>query len=221
MKKYDGVLKRVRALEQKKGIVYAKPDGKLCRSLRVIYTVVFAYTMAINLLYIAGMLITVDAGTTLMPDVLNSVLTVSACSIFVIAGLVLMYCKFYLTAGITSVIPLVFLVPVFAVRLKDDLDGLFGYKYSFYWRHFVPIVIMILLMVWMTVIAQRAKIKTDRLYKKVTENLFNMYKVTDDESENISEEQWNDFLQNYNPDEYKGQIVREITEEKAENNEVQ
>ena len=48
-----------------------------------------------------------------------------------------------------------------------------------------------------------------------------MYKVTDDESENISEEQWNDFLQNYNPDEYKGQIVREITEEKAENNEGQ
>ena len=80
---------------------------------------------------------------------------------------------------------------------------------------------MILLMVWMTVIAQRAKIKTDRMYKKVTENLFNMYKVTDDESENISEEQWNDFLQNYNPDEYKGQIVREITEEKAENNEGQ
>lgn len=221
MKKYDGVLKRVRALEQKKGITYAKPDGKLCKSLRVVYTVVFAYTMAINLLFIAGMLITAEAGTVLMSDVLNSILTVSVCSLFVIVGLVLMYCKFYLTSGIMSVIPLIFLIPVFAVRLKDDLEGIFGYKYSFYWRHFVPIVIMIILMVWMTVLTQRAKIKTDRMYKKVTENLFNMYKVSDDETENISEEQWNEFLENYNPDEYKGQFVREIAEEKKENDEGQ
>lgn len=40
MKKFDGVLKRVRMLEEKNGISYAKPEGKLYKTLKVLYILV-------------------------------------------------------------------------------------------------------------------------------------------------------------------------------------
>ena len=38
MKMYDNVLRRVRMVEEKNGIRYAKTDGKLYLALRIIYT---------------------------------------------------------------------------------------------------------------------------------------------------------------------------------------
>ena len=220
MKKLDGVLRRVRALEEKRGIAYAKPEGKLYKTLRVLYTLVYIYGMGINLLFIAAMSLKLDAGGVATKDVLNSIITVSVCSFLSIVGFILMYCKVYLTAGILSVVPLIFTIPLFAGAMEESIDGILGYRYSFYWRHFLPVLVLTLLMLWMTIIAKRAQIKTDRMYKKVTENLFNMYKLSEGEAENISEEQWESFLTNYNPDDYKGQFVKEITEEKvAEENE--
>ena len=52
MKMQESVLRRVRAVEEKNGIKYAKTDGKLYKTLRVFYIIIFAYTMVINLLYI-------------------------------------------------------------------------------------------------------------------------------------------------------------------------
>ena len=49
--KYN-VLKRVRQVEEKNGIIYAKTDGRLYKTLKVLYTVVFAYTLAVNLLFV-------------------------------------------------------------------------------------------------------------------------------------------------------------------------
>lgn len=221
MKKFDGVLKRVRALEEKNGIKYAKPEGKLYKTLRVLYTLVYIYGMGINLLFIAAMSLMLSSDMATVNDALNSLVTVSVCSLLSIAGFVLMYCKIYLTAGILSIAPLIFTIPVFAVAMEESIEGILGYRYSFYWRHFLPVLVLTIFMVWMTVIAKRAQIKTDRMYKKVTENLFNMYKLSEGEAENISEEQWDEFLTNYNPDEYKGQFVKQMADKEAEENEGQ
>ena len=52
MKMQESVLKRVRMIEEKHGITYAKTDGKLYKALRVSYTLLFIYTMGINLLFV-------------------------------------------------------------------------------------------------------------------------------------------------------------------------
>ena len=44
------------------------------------------------------------------------------------------------------------------------------------------------------------KILTNEMYKKVTENLFNEYKQSVGEDDNISEEDWEEILKNYQPD---------------------
>ena len=198
MKMQESILRRVRMIEEKNGIKYAKTDGRLYKALRVISIIVFAYTMAVNLLYIVGMLF-VYLGTDSFENVLNSLISVCVCTALMIAGFILSFFRFKLAAGIISIVPEIFLIPVFGTVLSDGI-GFMGFKASFYWRHLVPLVLLIILMTATTVIALRARIKTEKQYKKVTDNLYKLYQQNGND---ISEEQWEEFLRNYDPYNYK------------------
>ena len=93
MKMQESVLRRVRAVEEKNGIKYAKTDGKLYKTLRVFYIIIFAYTMVINLLYISGMAL-VYGGTEDFKNVVNSLIAVCVCTALIIAGFVLSFFRF-------------------------------------------------------------------------------------------------------------------------------
>ncbi len=198
MKMQESVLRRVRMIEEKNGIKYAKTDGKLYKTLRVLYIITFAYTMAINLLYIAGMLL-VYGGTDNFKNVVNSLISVCVCTAVIIAGFVLSFFRFKFAAGVMSIAPEIFLIPVFGAVMKDDL-GFMGFTASFFWRHFAPLALLVILMTATTVIAVRARIKTEKQYKKVTENLYKLYQSTGGD---ISDDQWEEFLKEYDPSDYK------------------
>ena len=190
MKMQESVLKRVRMIEEKHGITYAKTDGKLYKALRVSYTLLFIYTMGINLLFICGMLLT-RLGTDNFKSILNSLITVIVCTVLIIAGYVLSFTRFKLVSGILSVLPEIMLVVVF---------GVMGFTPSYFWRHFAPLLILVILMAATTVIAVRARIKTEKQYKKVLDNLYALYSVN---TNDISDEQWEIFLAEYDPTDYK------------------
>ena len=198
MKMQESVLMRVRMIEEKNGIKYAKTDGKLYKTLRVLYIITFAYTMAINLLFIAGMLL-VYGGTDNFKNVANSLISVCVCTAVIIAGFVLSFFRFKFAAGVMSIAPEIFLIPVFGAVMKDDL-GFMGFTASFFWRHFAPLALLVILMTATTVIAVRARIKTEKQYKKVTENLYKLYQSTGGD---ISDDQWEEFLKEYDPTDYK------------------
>lgn len=164
MKMQESVLRRVRMVEEKHGITYAKTDGRLYKALRVSYTLLFIYTMGINLLFICGMLIT-RLGTDNFKGILNSLITVIVCTVLIIAGYVLSFTRFKLVSGILSVLPEIMLVVVFGSIMKDSL-GVMGFKVSYFWRHFAPLLILVILMAVTTVIAVRARIKTEKQYKR-------------------------------------------------------
>ena len=198
MKMQESVLRRVRMIEEKNGIKYAKTDGKLYKTLRVLYIITFAYTMAINLLFIAGMLL-VYGGTDNFKNVANSLISVCICTAVIIAGFVLSFFRFKFAAGVMSIAPEIFLIPVFGAVMKDDL-GFMGFTASFFWRHFAPLALLVILMTATTVIAVRARFKTEKQYKKVTENLYKLYQSTGGD---ISDDQWEEFLKEYDPTDYK------------------
>ncbi|MGN0492992.1 MAG: hypothetical protein ACI4F7_05025 [Acutalibacteraceae bacterium] len=198
MKMQESVLRRVRMIEEKNGIKYAKTDGKLYKTLRVLYTLVFIYTMGINLMFVAGMLL-VYGGTDKISGVLNSLISVSVCTVLILAGYILSFFRFKLTAGIMSVAPEIFLIPVFGSVMRDDL-GVLGFTASFYWRHLIPLVGLVILMTAATVIAVRARVRTERLYKKVTDNL---YKIYQSNGTDVTDEVWEQFLKEYDPMDYK------------------
>ena len=213
MKKYDGILKRVREIEEKKGIHYAKTDGKLYKTLSVFYLLFFIWTLLIDALVILSF--SLNYGITKNKgSIMDIIVTVSVCTVALLAGYIFNRFKFYLTGGILSVVSLIFSTLVFANQLKDGL-GLWGFQYKFYWRHLGPAVIMVILMIVMTVIAVRARVKTDKQYKLVTDNLFNMYNVNADGSD-VTEEQWQKFLAEYDHNEYKQQFKKQFDEENKE-----
>ncbi len=214
MKMQESVLRRVRMVEEKHGITYAKTDGRLYKALRVSYTLLFIYTMGINLLFICGMLLT-RLGTDNFKGILNSLITVIACTVLIIAGFCLSFTRFKLAAGLLSVLPEIMLIVVFGAIMKDSL-GVMGFKVSYFWRHFAPLLILVILMAVTTVIAVRARFKTEKQYKKVLDNLYELYSLNSDD---ISDEQWEAFLEEYDPTDYKKiykegkQISEENTEE--------
>lgn len=199
MKMQEGVLTRVRILEAKHGIKYAKTDGALYRTLRVAYTVIFAYTLAINLLFILGMLLTHSDGNSLNATLKNSLITVAVSSFLIIGGYCLSFSRFKLVSGIISVIPEALLIAVFGVLMRDSL-GFLGFAPSFYWRHAVPLALLAVLISATTAIAVRARLKTEKQYKKVMDNLYSVYSVG---TNDITDEQWNAFLNDYDPTDYK------------------
>ena len=210
MKMQESVLRRVRAVEEKNGIKYAKTEGKLYKTLRVIYIILFAYTMAINLFFVAGTAL-VYGKTDNFINVQNTVVSVCVCTAVLIAGFVLSFFRFKLAAGIISIIPEILLISVFGSAMKD-ITGFMGYTVSFFWRHFIPLVLLVIIMTATTVIALRARIKTEKQYKKVMDNLYNIYKQS---GTDITDEQWEEFLKYYDPTDYKKLFKTEdaVTEE--------
>ena len=198
MKMQYNILQRVRQIEEKAGIRYAKADGRLYKTLKVLYVILFAYTMVMNLLYLLGTAL-VYSGKEVFAEVKNSLIIVVVASIGLVAALVFARFKSKIWANITSMVlnllSCIFLVLTFAQRLTDDL-GFLGYKFSFYWRHSVPLLLIVAFSVWFSIIAIRATAKTQKQYKKVVENLYEKYNLAS-EIEQFSEEEWEEFLKNY------------------------
>lgn len=200
MKKYESILKRVDEIEEKYGIKYAGPKSRLFTGLRAGYTIVFIYTLGINLILLLGMLMMRENGN------VNKNLTVSVavCTVLIVAGFVLLQTRFLITGAVLSIIPSFYSIFMFSPFMTDSL-GFFGYKPAFYVRHFIPLLLMLILLVLMLVIVVRYRVKKDRAYKRITENLYIEYHSKDD---NISDEQWEEFLANYDP-----RAVRKIKEQ--------
>ena len=192
------VLRRVRQIEEKKGISYAKTDGKLYKSLKISYVLFLVYTLAINLLFILANFL-VFHGKDNFNNIKTSIITVVCGTVGLLTGLFIMKFKNQIWANSTTIVLNVlsttFLGLTFANLMEDSL-GLWGYNYSFYWRHSVPLALIAILGIWLSVIALRANIKTQKQYKKVVENLYEKYNLSAD-NEQVSEEQWEEFLKNY------------------------
>lgn len=204
MKYRYNVLQRVRQIEQKRGIKYAKPDGKLYKTLKVFYVIAFIYAMIMNFLFTLSTFV-VYYGEENFSKAAPAIIIVLSASVLLIASLVIMRFKEQIWSNVTTiavnVLTCVLLVLTFANLMEDGL-GLWGLAYSFYWRHLAPLVLMVIFSVWLGIIALRANVKTAKRYKSAVENLYAEFNVAEDE-ENITEEQWQEFLEKYDPSGYK------------------
>lgn len=194
MKKYDSIMKRVRRVEEKRGISYAKVDGKLFSGVTVIAAIAWIYMFVMNLMFILSMSLALSIGQAEFSFIGNAFVTVCVGSALMVLGAVLFFVRFKIIGSAVCFSGIPFMVLAFANHLKDSL-GFLGFKLSFYWRHSVPALILALMLIWLLIIAIRERAKTEKQYKKIVENLYNTYHTGEDE---ITEEQWEEFLKNYN-----------------------
>ena len=197
MKKYENIITKVRAYEEKRGISYAKSTGTLFQALKKIYILLFAYTMLWNLLYILSILMNRSNSGSFngygMPFTVVCVSTAVLTS-----GFVIMFTKIKLAGIIANIFPIVSLGIVYAQSTKDIM-GFLGFKLIFYWRHAVPLLLMLIICIIMIVIIIRENVIFNSNYKKIVENLYNEYHndIDNGESENENDGKWDEFLKNY------------------------
>lgn len=209
MKMYDGILKRVKQIEEKNGIKYATCDGKAYKFLKVLYIVAFSWGILMNLLFVLGNLLLYSGTENNTRALYYYTLPIGIGSLLLIAGLVFCCLKKHIVSCVLSVVPSVVMLVLFGTISTDSI-GFLGMKTWYYWRHLAPLGIIIIAIAFMTYIALRANYKVKKLYIKVTENLFAQY---GDVSE-LGDEEWDAFLQNYNHETYRKQFVKQtVTEE--------
>lgn len=197
MKKYDGVLKRVRELEEKNGIVYAKTNGALYKTLKVFYTIIFIWSFLMNSITALSYIFRYQSISN-KAEIKDMIITIVAATVALLIGYVLNCVKCYLAGAIATVASVSILLPFFINLFKESLV-IFEWALPIYLRYLAPLSLIVFLDIWMTVIALRAQRKTDKQYKKVLENLFN--EQSGDDSKPVSEEEWDSFLENYKPNE--------------------
>ena len=205
MKKNDVVLQKVRLIEDKNYIFYARTDGRAYKILKVIFTVFFAYTVFNNAIYAVGSLI---VGKNYLSEILKPVLTAVIGTVMLIAGFVFLNFKKHIVSFLLTAVSSIGMIPLFADLLKDE-TAVNTYLPKFYWRHLIPLLALAILSLILTVIALRADIKTRKLYKSVVDSVREVYGADLDNGGELTDSQWDEFLKKYDPLSYRLQFKSE------------
>ena len=212
MKMRENILERVQMVEDRKGIRYAKKTGYAYTRLRVLYALAGLYTLAMHAMLFLGKWISGELKLYRLEFTI-----IGVCTALMIAGYIGIRLRgkraarlpLDLMCGTVSIICEAVLIVLFARMLEKDVitSNIFRYHTSYYYRHFIPLVLMILVILIMTIIALREKHIRKKEYKQVLENLYAAYR--EKQGKNFSEEEWLAFLETYDPAKHK-----EIFEEK-------
>lgn len=191
MKMYKGIADKVRLVERKNGIVYMDTDSVTYKVFKWIYILAFAFSLVINSIYILG------ATWENLPFV-----TPLICTIGLIAGLVFLCLKKHIISAILTLPSAVMIMLFFPHSLT--YSNILNPKY--YWAHLVPMIVLCLSILICGFIAVRANCKFKKTYEKVVDNLYNNYKIDLIGGEDIPEDKWEEFLENYDPYNYTAQF---------------
>jgi ABC-type multidrug transport system fused ATPase/permease subunit len=191
MKMNETILKQVKKSEEKYNIRYAKKDGALFSGLRITFFFAFAFA-AVFALFVA-----------LQPWANEGVkyesnATIPTIYLFLIAGVLgALFNAFKISLGaLVCTLPTGFFAVVEFAKLLPDPNGIFFLNLKFYWAHLIPILVLVVCAVIMVVIEFRAKHILKRGYEKISKRIYEEYAS---HAENLSEEEWEEFLKNYDP----------------------
>ncbi len=101
MKLQYNILERVRRIEEKNGVYYAKIDGRLYSSLKVTYIFLSIYTLIINTISVLGLFVAPHVKE--RNDEINKlIVTIIVASVFLIVATVFVKFREHLWAKITT-----------------------------------------------------------------------------------------------------------------------
>ena len=147
-------LKIISEYEKKRGIKYAKEDGKLCKWFKFLGFVAYVWMIFTSLAYILGRFITINSG---MDKSGNFFVSIMVTTVVAFLSLALYFFRFkiafFITNFVTAVITFILFAGITGVddsitsagsTITEYDQGYFGLKRLFYWRHGIPAVLLIL-----------------------------------------------------------------------------
>ena len=191
MKLNETILKKVRQREEKFGISYAKTDGSLYKTLSVLYIIAASFLLLMNIMFIFGMTLIVNNDNA-KEKIITSIIAVAISTVFIVVGFVLNRLKLFIPSGILSVAFNVFEL-IFLGNGYYDITLKLKFSNVYIIRFLIPLIIMLILIVWMTVIGLKAKVKTNKEYKKILNNLYESYHNDPEAIEKYGS--WEEFLE--------------------------
>ena len=208
MKMYKSVLERVRILEQKNGIVYANTNSGAYKILKVLFILDFIYAMGIKSMYFLG----IALDTT--PRVYEYI-TPAICTGILVLGFVLILFKQHIIGFLMTLISAIILMFEFNNQLQNATEVLVNHKFA--WAHLVPLSLLIVFSLPMVIIAVRAQHKTRKMYNKVINDIYSKYSIEIAKGEDIDEEKWEEFLNEFDPYNYGDQFVKKVEKSEEQN----
>lgn len=208
MKMYKSVLERVRILEQKNGIVYANTNSGIYKLLKVLFILDFIYAMGIKSMYFLG----IALDTT--PRVYEYI-TPAICTGVLVIGCILILFEQHIIGFVMTLISAIILMFEFNNQLQNATEVMVNHKFA--WAHLIPLSLLIVFSLPMVIIAVRAQYKTRKMYNKVINDIYSKYSIEIAKGEDIDEEKWEEFLNEFDPYNYGDQFVKKVEKSEEQN----
>lgn len=184
MKLKPNILKLVDAYQYKSAICYSKTKERIYCNLKKFYIVGFIYQAIIMFL--------LSYGEIKLNYLERTNIFTAAIISFVLftAAFVLMLFKWDCISLPLNIVGTVFLWPL----MKEVLfvSGVFFVKGTFYFKHLIPLVLILIPSLWMCIISTRERYFIHRDYKVVMEKLYNKHRTAE-----MSDDEWEEFIDNY------------------------
>ena len=206
MKMQESVLKRVYKMEEKNNIHYATKNGGAFSTCRVLTFIFAVWAVFFAVIVAVGYIFSRDVFQQGTAEYIRLTKYIVSCFSFVgllVVCMVLNGFKKAIASGIFALSAAVYGSTFFAqILYQRTPNGFFGIPYKYYWAHLLPLVVVAICAIVMAVIAVREQLILKREYKQVSARLYEEYSKL---AEDLSEEQWEEFLNNYNPKKNKKQ----------------
>ncbi len=208
MKMQESILKRVYKMEQKHNISYARKDGKAYSCCRALFFVFAAWAAFFAVILTMGMLIdrgAFEAGSSEYILITQKMVGSLCIALLLAVGAVFNALKKPVFTFVPSVAVGVYGIVFFALAINFDPNMFLGLPFKYYWAHLIPLIGVMICSIVMFVIGVRQWAILRKEYKNVSERLYEEYRASADE---LDEEQWENFLNNYTPNSYKKQFKK-------------
>lgn len=202
MKYLENIAEMTRNAERRAAVIYAKTDGKLYKWLRILYILSLCVTSLMGFFYCLGRHFTISEQQkfglvddfTVINKVKTSITVVLICSvIWLVCAIILKWKQEILSfillvlSGAASIFPLI-------ASSKNTQEFNSGINSVFWWRHFVPLCISLLFIVWMLYIKLRQAHRFNIAYTNMVNRIYKEFN-----KEDLTEDEWEKFLENYDP----------------------
>lgn len=193
MKYIENIAEKVRTAENRAAVIYAKVDGRLYKWLKILYITAMIITFTMTSMYIIGRINWFEGNSVAMKNLVPTFITHGIILILWLASMILVRFKLDYISAVLTVIPGI--VGIFDFKnLMTNIDYTSGIHSDFWIRHFVPLAVASFLIIWMAIINIRAKLRFRNAYKLMVNRIYQQFSNDD-----INEEEWEEFLKNYDP----------------------
>jgi len=209
MKKNKNILLQMHRHEAKTGVRRTSVEHGLGTFCKWSYLIFASWATLMHLLYFVSVSIqrnhTIDAQSgdavsIIFEDYINvtsgSLTLVGIMSALIIAGAVCLLAKWYIPCAVLNLFPSIVLIFHFKTRMSDLFAATEGIPLSYVLRHLLPLIIISAAAITYCVIGVLFTISENRAYDRFVSKIYEQHP---DRFGKMTDEEWNEFLDNYTP----------------------